>query len=134
MISTVILWFHRFVQADFSVRKMIKLYSNQGFNIAFAHDGSFFVLSVVRFNPDREKYVQIHEKTGIWGGADETDLVAADENGRELWKINSFIKGRNENPSLRILENNDTEVELFNFKNKTKRFKIYDLAGHLIND
>jgi len=91
-------------------------------------------LSVVRFNPDREKYVQIHEKTGIWGGADETDLVAADENGRELWKINSFIKGRNENPSLRILENNDTEVELFNFKNKTKRFKIYDLAGHLIND
>lgn len=107
--------------------KRIDLKSDEGLDMAFSHDGSFVVIETVRSNPIENKL--IHEKTGMWGGGDETDLNAISDSGQVLWKKSDFIKGRNFAINLKPLGNNNIEVDLFEIKNKTNHFWIYNPDG-----
>ena len=99
---------------------------------SFSNDGSF-VVGLIRAT-DLKKDVLLHKQGGRWGEGDITELIAIDENGRELWKKADLPRGRGVIPTVKVLEDNKVQVTLFSVQSRTKRFRYYGSNGEFIGE
>lgn len=95
---------------------------------SFSKDGSFAVGIIVLSD-----LAELRKRTDNLDGGYITDLLAVDETGRILWRKNDFPEGLRWVSSVKVLENDNVQVTLFNSRDKTKLFRLYSLDGNLIS-